>query len=715
MHCQRSILPSALSIATIAIVMLTAATPGFAQADPQAAPPAVPQTGTASAPGTFKLGEIVTVVGTPTDPVGVGGTVITESQMRAFDKTNLEDAVSLVPGVSGTLDSNGRRNESDIFVRGFGRWQVPLMVDGVRIYLPADNRLDFSRFLTTDVSAIKIRKDYASVLDGPGAMGGSINLVTRKPTKRFESEAGIGTGGRDETEGWNGYVIAGTRHDKFYAQGSASYVTRDFWSLSANYAPTATSLQPAGRRTSSDSRDWRANVKFGFTPNATDEYTLNYTKQSGEKGGPLNVYNNPPVPANAFWRWPYWDVQNTSFLSHTQLGRSAYVKTKISYSTFANGLKAYDDATFTTQNANGRFDSPYDDWAYGATADVGKDFSTRNTLKASVYYRTDVHNESQTSRPTNAAAKTVEPNQRQAQNSSSIALENTFHASSALDLVVGVGYERYAVTRAEEYNTTVGLFEYPRGGADGVDLQAAAVWRHPTAGEFHVSVSDRGRFPIFFELYSTRFGSATPNPNLGPERATNYEVGWKRDWRNKVSGGAGASVSGAVFYSDVRDLIQTVSLPDATTQTQNVGNGHFNGAEFSIDSPVGQQLHVGVNYTFIHRVVKDALQPNLQATGVPDHKGFIYVAWRPVRRLTITPNFELASDRWSDKTTSPVTAIPYVRTGSYQLFNLDATYAVTNQVDATVGFKNVDDQYYELTWGLPQAGRTYYVKTRVKF
>ena len=49
-----------------------------------------------------------------------------------------------MPGVVSTFDANGRRNESDIFVRGFGRWQVPLMVDGVRIYLPADNRLDFA-------------------------------------------------------------------------------------------------------------------------------------------------------------------------------------------------------------------------------------------------------------------------------------------------------------------------------------------------------------------------------------------------------------------------------------------------------------------------------------------------------------------------------------------------------------------------------------------
>jgi iron complex outermembrane receptor protein len=77
-------------------------------------------------------------------------------------------------------------NESDIFVRGFGRGQVPLTLDGVRIYLPADNRLDFSRFLTADIAAVQVQKGYASVLDGPGGMGGAINLVTRRPAKPFE-------------------------------------------------------------------------------------------------------------------------------------------------------------------------------------------------------------------------------------------------------------------------------------------------------------------------------------------------------------------------------------------------------------------------------------------------------------------------------------------------------------------------------------------------
>ncbi len=151
-----------------------------------------------------------------------------------------------MPGVISTFDANGRRNESDIFVRGFGRWQVPLMVDGVRIYLPADNRLDFTRFLTADIAEVQMQKGYASVLDGPGAMGGAINLVTRKPTKPFEVEAASRLGGRADAEGWNGYVMVGTRQRRFYVQGSVNYLGPRLLDAVRRLSADGESLQPAG-------------------------------------------------------------------------------------------------------------------------------------------------------------------------------------------------------------------------------------------------------------------------------------------------------------------------------------------------------------------------------------------------------------------------------------------------------------------------------------
>jgi iron complex outermembrane receptor protein len=155
----------------------------------------------------------------------------------------------------------------------------------------------------------------------------------------------------------------------------------------------------------------------------------------------------------------------------------------------------------------------------------------------------------------------------------------------------------------------------------------------------------RARFPVIFELYSTRFGTATPNPNLGPERATSFELGWKSNT------GRNLHLEGAVFYSNVRDLIQTVVLPDTTTQTQNVGDGSFYGAEIGADARVAAQLRVGANYTAISRTITDALLPNLRPTGVPTHKAFLYAAWQPIQRLTITPSVDVAGDRWSGEKT----------------------------------------------------------------
>ena len=144
--------------------------------------------------------------------------------------------MKLIPGVTSTLDGTARRNERGIYVRGFGRWQVPLAIDGIRIYLPADNRLDFNRFLTQDLAQIEVQKGYVSVLDGPGGMGGAINLVTRKPTETVR----IGICARaSATANVTPTPWLGTRHDGFYVQGSVSYLERDYWELSDDFVPTS--------------------------------------------------------------------------------------------------------------------------------------------------------------------------------------------------------------------------------------------------------------------------------------------------------------------------------------------------------------------------------------------------------------------------------------------------------------------------------------------
>ena len=654
----------------------------------------------------FTLGRL-TVTGERPDPIAPGDATVSREEMWKFDTLTLDDAVKLTPGVMVSQDSNGRRNEHDIFVRGFGRWQVPLSIDGVRIYLPADNRIDFRRFLTADLAEVQVQKGYVSVIDGPGAMGGAINLVTRKPTRPFEArfQQGFDFGRDGGYEAWNGYASVGTRQERFYAQASVSYQDRDHWGLPADFEGRP--IQPAGERNRSANRDSRVNVKFGFVPNATDEYTLSYTRQDGAKGAPLNVHQDPPNPPNSYWDWPMWDIENVYFLSSTQLGDTTYLKTKLYHNVFDNALYAYDNASYTTQNNNGRFRSIYDDKAYGASVELGFQALPGNETRIAAHWRSDRHSEYNLNRPTHPTEANREPTQHNREDTWSLALENTWHTGEVVDVVAGVSYDKSEVRLAQEFSSSAGLFEYPTGGTDAWNGQAAVYWQRSEDSRFGIALSSRTRFATTFERFSTRFGTALPNPDLGSERGTNLELSWQR----RVSDDA--SFNAAVFYSDVSDMIQTVVVeagPPQLTQTRNVGDGEYYGIEFGGQARLSESLVLGGNATWMHRSIRDPLQPDYRPTGIPGHQALLYATWSPLARGSLTPSIEYADDRWNS---GPGTS--YIKTGQYTLLNLQAQWDVTDAMRIAVGGRNLTDRLYELAWGFPREGRTFYAKMELGF
>lgn len=76
-------------------------------------------------------------------------TVLDQPTMKALDKQNVAQALSVVPGV--VLQKSGSRNEEQVKVRGFDSRQVPVYFDGVPIYVPYDGNLDLARILTNNL------------------------------------------------------------------------------------------------------------------------------------------------------------------------------------------------------------------------------------------------------------------------------------------------------------------------------------------------------------------------------------------------------------------------------------------------------------------------------------------------------------------------------------------------------------------------------------
>jgi iron complex outermembrane receptor protein len=653
----------------------------------------------------FALGQIV-VTAPKAEGVAIDTATLSAEAIYAFNRPTLDQALNLMPGVS-SANTGGSRNERTVYVRGFNRFQVPLLIDGIRVFLPADNRLDYGRFLTPDVAEVQVAKGYASVLDGPDGMGGAINLVTRKPSKPFEAEARAtwDLGRKAEGEGYGLFGLVGARQDQWYAQASYARNQQNHWDLPGDFTPTAT--KDGGRRDFSRTEDWRMNLKAGFTPNATDEYTLSYTRQEGEKAAPLSTTD--PLSIQRFWTWPYWNLDSLYFLSSTALGERLTLKTKVYRNTFDNLLRSFDNRNETTQTLGRAFNSYYADEAHGGSARLDAEVTDADTLSVALHYRRDKHVEWQQSFPSGA----VESHQTSIEDTWSLAAENRLELSPQLTLTAGVSYDWRNLKRAEDFASNA-FVEYPLKDSNALNGQAQLSYRPDADSEGHVSVSSRIRFPTIFERFSSRFGGAVSNAALKPERATNFEVGGSHRF-GKVQ------VEGAVFYSHLSDVIISVPFifttctpagictPNAVTQSRNVGDGDYYGLELSATAAVTETLTLGGAYTLVRRDLEDPT--NLHLTDVPTSKGFLYADWRPMDRLHLLPNLDLASDRWTVNSAGT----RYYQTGSYILANLRVDYEVTDQVEIGVGGRNLLDAAYQLVEGFPEPGRSFFVSVRARY
>ena len=662
---------------------------------------------TAAASNAFDLGEIV-VTAPKVVGVAIDTNTLSSEAMYAFNRPTLDDAVNLIPGVSSS-NTGGSRNERVVSVRGFNRFQAPLMIDGIRVFLPADNRLDYGRFLTPDISEIQVAKGYVSVLNGPDGMGGMINLVTRKPTKEIEAEVrGTINGGRDaEYNGYNVFGLLGTKREKWYAQASYTRNFQDHWDLPGGFTPTAT--ENGGERELSRTEDWRVNAKVGYTPNATDEYSISYTRQEGEKLAPVSV--SDPLSTQRFWTWPYWNIDSIYFLSTTALSDRLTLKTKAFRNTFDNLLRSFDTIAENTQTLGRAFNSYYADNSHGGSAQIAYEVSGADTLSLALNYRRDKHVEWQQGFPNGV----TEPDQTTMEDVWSFAAENMFRFSPNLDLTVGVSYDLRDLKRAEDYTSNAYVY-YTLKNGQAWNGQAKLVWRPDDATEVHGSISSRTRFPTLFDRFSSRFGGAVSNPDLKPERATNLEFGGSRKfgvWH----------AEGAVFYSDVTNAIVSVPFiftsctpagvctPNAVTQSRNVGDGKYWGFEASLSGRISDTLSVGANYTYLHRNLKDPTNAAFRPTDVPSQKGFIYADWSPIAKLHILPSLDIAGDRWTVNTAGT----RYYRTGAYTNAGLRVDYSVTDRIDIGVGGRNLFDDNYQLVDGFPEPGRSFFASLRARY
>ena len=208
-------------------------------AAPAAAAPAAEVTGEAAAgpaKGKEQTEEIV-VTGTRvrrkdlTTPAPV--TVVNKEQITASGKVSIGDFLQALPEQGNAINTavnNGGDGATRVSLRSLGAARTLVLINGRRMVsggTGADSSVDLNSIPTAAIERVEVLKDGASALYGSDAIGGVVNLITRKNWSGLDAQAYAGTSGHNDAGVLDFAVTGGHADDRGSILFSAGYFTQE--------------------------------------------------------------------------------------------------------------------------------------------------------------------------------------------------------------------------------------------------------------------------------------------------------------------------------------------------------------------------------------------------------------------------------------------------------------------------------------------------------
>lgn len=137
--------------------------------------------------------------------------LIEQAQIENSGAANLADILKNTAGIYSAP------NGSDLSIRGFGTSDILFLIDGKRVNGEFQKSFEAERISAGMIERIEILKGPSSVLYGADALGGVINIITKKAKDDFSGNIAISAGNRKKTAD---LFLSGQKNDtqvKFYA------------------------------------------------------------------------------------------------------------------------------------------------------------------------------------------------------------------------------------------------------------------------------------------------------------------------------------------------------------------------------------------------------------------------------------------------------------------------------------------------------------------
>jgi vitamin B12 transporter len=594
---------------------------------------------------------------TPINEIGSSVTLITDEEIERNQRRFLPDVLQTVPGLN-IVQTGGPGGKTSVFMRGSNSNHTKVLIDGIDANDPSqDGVFDFGQVLTADLARVEVLRGPQSSLYGSDALGGVINIVTKKG-EGPPHLTGMLEGGSFDT--FNQSASASGSISRFNYSFNVAHVLVD------DTPVTPRDLLPPGRKRINDSyENTTLSTKLGA--DLTDTFGLEAVARYTDStlfftGDDFSVF--PSVPA-AEQSEQHAQQVFTRGQAHLALFGGAFNNTVgVGYTYYRTKIQE-PDTGFGVPPANlNNGDRIKFDWQGNIAIAQG------HALLLGVEHQEDRLLESPISVENANVAGFAELQSE---------IVHDFFAAASVRYDANERFGGKATWRIAP------AYLVPKIGTK-LKASYGTGFKGPSLTQLFVD------FPAF---------NFFANPNLQPEESEGYDFGFEQPLADdRVRFGA------TYFHNEITNLI----VPNATfTSLENIGRATTEGAEVFVALSLADRFKVRGDYTYTE-ATDDAT--GLELLRRPKHRASINLNWHLLDRLSLSATLLYVGSQVDGNRSF---SIPRLNTDPYFIVNLAAEYDVGRGMTLFARADNLFDHRYEDPTGFQRPGFGFFIGARVAF
>lgn len=607
--------------------------------------------------------------------------VVSSKTIEKVQVANFRDLLEYeLPGINFT--NNG--GHSNINVLGFGGKYILFLVDGERMAGESFDNIDYNRIDMDNIERIEIMKGAASSLYGSNAVGGVINIITRKPNKPLELAANSRFASEGELS--NGLTIGSSGQQWGYASVSGSVKQRDPYTLKdkepliQEFGDGSIKEKPLGETIIAGYKDYNVSAKAGI--NVTDKL------QVEARGGYFFKERNPGGLAGNKARDRYYDYSG-GLKAQYRFSENQHLILSGNYDKYNkyDYYRLLKEKEKNYENSQWRAGGIYDQKiGYRHSIVTGFEIFSENLM--TFMFESDGRNAKR-------GAQTY-----------SVYAQEEWKLIDNLTLVTGLRYDYHSKFKDHLSPHLSAMYKMSphitlRGGYAGG-------FRSPTLKELYTD---------WFHPYGGGF-QIIGNKSMKPEKSHNFNLSTEISFGKTVITAMGQ-------YSLMDNKVSSIWLNSDTIYYKNMGKAKILGVELSVSHQLTNNVFLNTTYSYVHDDLgkKSIVRPHT-ATFRLDYTSSFFKKYNPTlsfngkyfSSINIYGNEDISEIDESTGMTSVLTDEYKVHYEGYSVLRLTYAQPLPWKLTLNAGINNLFDYKTKFSsfYSSISPGRTFYIGLKWK-